>query len=411
MKLVDVTSFYAPAGGGIRTYLREKGRRLVARGHEVHRVVPGALRLTQRGDDGVTEHLLPGPTLPFDRNYRLFASLDALAELLHRLDPDVVEVGSHFVLPWCIRSLAPRRARIVGFFHSNLPDTFVAPVTSLLPRPLAAAAINLAWSSVRAAHARYDATLCASRAVETQLLDHGVPRVARVGLGVDARRFALRQRFGRTGRVCYVGRLSRDKEVALLLAAAPRLAAAGHELLVAGDGPLAVRFRRARGLRYLGALAPDEIGDLLRDSDACLVPGRYETFSFATAEALACGTPVVCADRGAAVELVERSGCGEAFRAGDARALVAAVERVVATPRSVRRSAAETARAFVERELSWDAVVDRVLAASAAAATSASTSSPAPLAPAALASPAASPRASASALAASAATFARAALS
>src|SRR6187549_3813851 len=133
MKMVDITSLYSRNGGGIRTYLREKGRRLAELGHQVHRVVPGEARASHRDDDGVTEHTLAGPPLPFDRNYRLFASFDEIGDLLHQLRPDVVEVGSHYFLPWRIRELAPRRTRIVGFFHSNVPETFVAPAVARWP--------------------------------------------------------------------------------------------------------------------------------------------------------------------------------------------------------------------------------------------------------------------------------------
>lgn len=365
MILADVTSFYSPVGGGIRTYLREKGRRLVALGHQVHRVVPGATRSTERTEEGVVEHTLPGPALPFDRNYRRFADLSELGALLHRISPDVVEVGSHYVLPLRIRQLAPARTRVVGFFHSNIPDTFVAPAAQRLPRPLAplgAAAHLLAWRYVRAMHDRYDATLCASRLVEQELRERGVPRVARTGLGVDLSHFTLRPRFEPTSQLCYLGRLSSDKEAALVLRAAPALAAAGHTLIVAGDGPMAARFARCGHLRYLGPQPRARLVELLHQSDACVVPGRHETFSFAAAEALACGTPVLCPDRGAAAELVERSGLGQRFTAGDASSLVAAAAHARATSRADRRAAAHAARAFAERELSWDTVVAHILA-------------------------------------------------
>ncbi len=361
MKIADVTSFYSQRGGGIRTYLREKSRRLVARGHQVHRIIPGERSEAHRAADGAIEHTLAGPPMPFDRNYRFFGSLPALGDLLHQLAPDVVEVGSHYVLPWRIRELAPPRTRVVGFFHSNVPETFAAPAAAYLPEPLAAAVPALAWRIVRAMHARYDATLCASYVVEDQLREHEIPNAVRVGLGVDPTRFPPRRSFEVTRQVCYLGRLSRDKEAELLLRAAPDFAAAGITLVVAGDGPLASRFAACRDLRYLGPLPQDRLAELLRSSDACLVPGRYETFSFAAAEALACCTPVIAPDQGAAAELVQRAGCGELFSAGDPTELVAAAIRSSQRSRAARRTDAVNARTYVERELSWDAVVDRLL--------------------------------------------------
>ena len=363
MKIVDVTSFYSRNGGGIRTYLESKSRALIALGCEVHRVVPGARTGSRRAADGAMEHTVAGPELPLDRNYRCFGDLREVRRALHWIGPDVVEVGSHYVLPWVIRKLAPAGVRVVGFWHSNVPDTFVAPLARRFLGPAAPAAERGSWRVVRAMHARYDATLCASRVVEQRLRERAVPRVVRVGLGVDLERFGLRPGVGARGQLCYVGRLSMDKEATLLLEAAPRLRAAGLTLRVAGDGPGAAAFRQARDLEYLGAISSERVRELLWSSEQCLVPGRYETFSLAAAEALACGTPVVCPGGGAAAELACGAGAGEPFAAGQVDELVAAALRIHALPDAALRERAVAARRFAERELSWTSVARRLLAA------------------------------------------------
>lgn len=366
MRLVDVTSFYGRSGGGIRTYLHARTRALTALGHQVHRVVPGEVSSVSRTPDGAVEHTVAGPALPFDRNYRCFGELAAVGRLLHELSPEVVEVGSHYVLPWRIRALAPRAARVVGFLHSNLPDTFVAPAVRRLPRALAAACERAAWRAVAAAHDHYDATLCASRVVEARLEAGGVPRVVRVGLGVELARFVPSEArlagAAPRGGVCYIGRLSRDKEAGLLLAAAPRLRAAGLVLRVAGDGPSAPAFARARALEYLGPLSREGVGELLARSEVCVVPGRYETFSLAAAEALASGVPVVCAEGGAAAELARHALAGELFAPGDAEGLARAVLRACRWSAAERREAARRARRFAEGALDWSAVAQRLVA-------------------------------------------------
>lgn len=355
MRIVDVTSFYSRNGGGIRTYLRGKSRALTARGHQVARIVPGEEKTVRTTDDGAVEHTLPGPPLPFDRNYRRFGDLRALGRLLHELGPEVIEVGSHYLLPWLIRRLAPHGPRVVGYLHSNVADTFVPPALGAPHRA--------AWRLVRAAHAHYDVTLCASRLVEARLRAHQVGPVVRVGLGVDLERFPARPSFAQRGQVCYVGRLARDKESALLLAAAPALARAGLRLRVAGDGPQAPRFAASRHLTYLGPCSTDEVRELLHTSDACLVPGRYETFSLAAAEALACGTPVVCAAGSAADELRAAAELGASFPAGDAEALAIAAARACDLNAERWRARAAATRQLWARELTWEAVATRLVAA------------------------------------------------
>src|SRR5262249_20663097 len=128
-------------------------------------------------------------------HYRLFGRLGELERLIRRLDPDVVEIGSHAFLPGIVRRAlvsggdGARRPRLVGFFHSDLPGSVVEPVARRLPAALGRRLMSRAWRFVREQHATYDATFVASRVVERRLREAGVPRVVCVGLGVDVEVF------------------------------------------------------------------------------------------------------------------------------------------------------------------------------------------------------------------------------
>jgi len=126
--------------------------------------------------------------------------------------------------------------------------------------------------------------------------------------------------------ISYVGRLSPEKELDLLLAswdevhartgARLRLVGRGrHEAASSASPPVAQRQRRA----VPGSTARRR--SVLATSDVVVLTSGTETFSLATAEALACGTPVVGPARGAVGEMVVASGGGLAFTAGSAPAL------------------------------------------------------------------------------------------
>jgi glycosyltransferase involved in cell wall biosynthesis len=343
--VADVGSFYAAGAGGIRTYYQAKARGLPARGIEHHVVVPGARATTERIGDAWL-HRIPGPAL--DAHYRCFADVPRLRRLLRELRPDVVELGSHYLLPQLLSGL---RTAFVGFYHADFPQTYA-------PRRLREAA----WWLVRHQHARYRATLAGSREVAGSLASHGVPRVRWVGLGVDIDTFRPPGGRERARRFGYLGRLAADKELDVLLAAAPRiLFETGARVAIAGEGPLAPAVRAAarRGeVEMLGLLSPAESADFLASLDVLIVPGRHESFGLAAAEALACATPVLAADRGGACELVTGAGAGATFRAGDATALaVAAIDLLRA--RDLRLRGAR-GRRFVESTYSWDHVLDRI---------------------------------------------------
>ncbi|MCA9674565.1 MAG: glycosyltransferase, partial [Myxococcales bacterium] len=123
MITLDVGSFFAAGAGGIRTYYAAKARWLPARGVECHFAVPGARAGTVRFGDGWL-HRVPGP--PLGAHYRAFGDVPALWRLIRELSPDVVELGSHYVLPQLIApALRGQRAAVTGFYHADFPTTYV----------------------------------------------------------------------------------------------------------------------------------------------------------------------------------------------------------------------------------------------------------------------------------------------
>jgi glycosyltransferase involved in cell wall biosynthesis len=360
---VDVSSFFSSGGGGgIRAYYEAKARWLAELGIECHFVVPGAHRSIERWGGGWL-HRIAGPPLP--GGYRAFGDLGELRRAIRGVNPDLVELATHYVLPLLVASACPRAA-VVGFYHSDFPTAYVRRRTERMPAPVGRAAIAAAWWLVQHHHRSYRATLTGSQAVAASLVAARVPNVRWVGLGVDPALCAAPLEPARHGRIGYLGRLHADKEIELLLATAASIErTAGVRITIAGDGPAAplVRAAARQGLvDVLGPLAHSEVPEFLRSIDALIVPGRYETFSLATAEALACGTPVIAARRGGSGELVTRSGGGLTFAPGNAAGLAAAVCRVLAMPPAERAALRTRGRHYIASLYTWPRVMARIRA-------------------------------------------------
>lgn len=77
-----------------------------------------------------------------------------------------------------------------------------------------------------------------------------------------------------------------------------------------------------KAVEFLGYLPPAELADLLRQSNGFVMFSFFETFSCATAEALACGLPCLVSDGGALPELVNEIN-GKVIPVDDTRALAA----------------------------------------------------------------------------------------
>jgi exopolysaccharide biosynthesis WecB/TagA/CpsF family protein len=162
---------------------------------------------------------------------------------------------------------------------------------------------------------------------------------------------------GQGGYAIFVGRLSSEKGIDLLVAAW-QLLRTPTPLKVVGEGPLADRLSRAckddPRICRLGRLRVDQVSHLLGEA-ACLVfPSLcYETFGRAIVESFAKGTPVIVPRLGAMAELVDDGRTGRYFEPGNPAALANTVEELVSAPLALARMRHEARREY-ERKFSAD---------------------------------------------------------
>ena len=173
-------------------------------------------------------------------------------------------------------------------------------------------------------------------------------RIERVDNGVDLRVFrpaapgerdALRARFGLPPGpvVLFAGQLVPRKGILETLEAWRALAPALDRpmLVVAGDGPQREAVRHAAEdaagcVRYVGMV--DNVADIMRASNAFVLPSRNESFGNAILEAMACGLPVVAGRTGIAARLDIDSRAGRTLDTIDSGAIRRALADVLAAP-------------------------------------------------------------------------------
>jgi glycosyltransferase involved in cell wall biosynthesis len=136
-----------------------------------------------------------------------------------------------------------------------------------------------------------------------------------------------------------VGRLTREKGLQTLIAAAPRLAAAlpGVRIVLVGDGAergaLEAQARAlgcASAVRFVGAVAAAQ--PFFEEADIYLSASTVEGLPLAVLEAMATGVPVVATDIPAQRALLAGGGAGALFAVGDAAALTALTLATVQAP-------------------------------------------------------------------------------
>ncbi|MDT5027615.1 MAG: hypothetical protein QOE61_4041 [Micromonosporaceae bacterium] len=183
------------------------------------------------------------------------------------------------------------------------------------------------WSDV----ARF---FCISGAQRDILVDSGMP----------AQRLSVKHNFvtdpgvrrsGPGEHVLFLGRLTAEKGVSLLMAAWDRIAAdMGVPLVLAGTGPMqdeVVRWAQGRDdVQYVGLRNKAECQDLTARASAVVAPSVWlEAFGLVVVEAMAAGVPAVAADHGAFPELIENGVTGLLHRPDDAASLAESLRSVM----------------------------------------------------------------------------------
>jgi glycosyltransferase involved in cell wall biosynthesis len=135
----------------------------------------------------------------------------------------------------------------------------------------------------------------------------------------------------RLPRFVFAGRIARFKGVHLLLEAWARISSAGHQLMIAGDGPdrveLERRFAAQENIVWCGNQSRARVIDLISASRWLVLPSlAYENFPMSVLEALAAGTPVIVPNHGSFAAIVSDGVEGMLFSPGDVASLTAALQ-------------------------------------------------------------------------------------
>jgi glycosyltransferase involved in cell wall biosynthesis len=258
----------------------------------------------------------------------------ALREIIADFTPDVVHVHNVYGLGSAAIRLASRIApATVVTLHDYWPIDIAAPSyrAGVIRYPLRARAMSPVALLHRAIHARNlrSARLVAPSAFLARRIGVALRQPVEVipnATPVPDAPSTLERR------MLYVGRLAREKGIDMALPHMVAIAvAAGWQVDVAGDGPLAASLRRSYpSVRFHGSVAP---APLYARAGALIVPSIWpENAPLAVLEGMSYGLPVVASAAGGIPELAEDGESALLFAPGDGDGLQSALQRVVDDP-------------------------------------------------------------------------------
>jgi glycosyltransferase involved in cell wall biosynthesis len=386
MRILIVTDQYAPMVGGVPNVTRTLALGLVRRGHTVAMMTPrpGGSQLVASGqanDHGVAMSYCRSVPWPWYDGMRLGCLSPAGARgLVRAFGPDVTHVHSPMTLGGIVTLVARRLAIPVVYTNHYVPEN-VRPTSGRRSRIFDRAYYAyLVWFSNLSSHVTAP-TSTALRLLRDQglrapsrVISNGVDRaIYRPGPGCDR----IRARYGLSADspvVLSVGRLSREKDIGIILQATAMLTR-DAQVAIVGTGPderrlkaLAERLSLANRVRFLGHVPAADLPELYRLAEVFVIASRAELQSLATMEAMASGLPVVAANAYSLSELVCHGRNGFLASPGSGSELAAYLDQLLARPDLRAAMARESLQLISAHELSrsladWEALYGLLAAA------------------------------------------------
>ena len=171
--------------------------------------------------------------------------------------------------------------------------------------------------------------------------------------------------------VLFAGRIQPLKGADIAVEAVASLGAADVELVIVGDpsGSDGLSERRklealvaSPGLgarvRFVGAVAHDDLAAYYRAADVCIVPSRTESFGLVALEAASCGTPVVASAVGGLRGIVDDGTTGLLIESRDPFEYGAALAKLLGDPALAATMGAQAVAR--SRRFSWDMTAARL---------------------------------------------------
>ena len=263
--VVDFNNFWSPSGGGVRRYHLQKmafyeglaGMDPRDMSEDVLSVfvMPDSKTYTEKRSDTLVIEHVEAFRFPGNWEYRFIWKASQVEPVLAKYRPDIIEVGSPYILPTVVRRAAKRvspQSKLVGFWHADFPVTYVGrPVAKKLGAGIGTFCRKKAFWYARKEYKKFDCIQASSKEAMARLKKNGLPDPRWIPLGCDIKMFSPTKRDeglvqklkdGVPGRltIFFPHRHCNEKGIDLLLGAYDMLTQKlGHEpaIVFAGTGP------------------------------------------------------------------------------------------------------------------------------------------------------------------------------
>lgn len=354
LKILIGCDTFAPDINGAARFAERLAAGLVQRGHDVHVVAPNnAYRRSPAHTEVIegepmTMHRLPALRwLPHDwvRFVWPWRSKHWARKVLDEVRPDIVHIQSHIIIGRGLTRIAHQRGIPVIATNHVMAENILDHTT--FPKFIDDIVLRFAWADAKRTFGMTRAvTTPTRRAADFLERTIDMPGVVPISCGIDRRNYdpviAPRER----NRLLFVGRLTGEKQVDVVLRAVAALdPALDVHFDIAGGGDqrkaleaLTAQLGIEERVTFHGRVTDAQLRELYSRSSVFAIASIAELQSIVTMEAMASALPVVGADAVALPHLVHDGENGYLFEAGNVEDLADKLTRVLtASPAEYER--------------------------------------------------------------------------
>jgi alpha-1,6-mannosyltransferase len=375
MKICDITQSYSDTSGGIRTYIDAKRKYIIENTpHEHIIIIPGNEDRIEIYDKYSIYHI-KSPIIKSCEPYRFIYRLDKIVALLKSINPDVIELGSAYVLPWAaFLHKFFKNTLLIGYNHTDFPTAYIKPFfEQKFGKNTGQVSEKIAMKYASFIYKQMDATITSSKLFYQQLNQKGINNLFYIPLGVDIKTFNPKKRdenFRENINVdkddillVYSGRIDTEKRIEFMINIFRQLQSKYNiKLLLVGDGPLKSRLQEItlgnKNIIFLPYQNDKNfLAKILASSDIYLNASPHETFGLSVLEAQASGLSVIGVKAGAMVERVN-SNIGLLAEPDNA---IDFASKIALMCRSDYKCKGAYARRLVENNYNWENTFKKIL--------------------------------------------------
>ncbi len=368
------TDSYLPAVDGVVTSILNFRSELERRGHDVY-IFSSCKLGTKANEKNV--FLYQGVDFkPYPQYSMAIFPYNSMMKLKD-LNVDIIHAHTPLIMGFAgLMSAKLGRYPMVGSYHTIINNRSVVEDYYPKNKQLKRFTSKYLLKYIQFFYRRCNATTVPSATIGKMLEGYGgIDNISVVPNSIDLGVFnpkadgdLVRERLRISSRekmVLYLGRLSKEKKIEVMLKAASVISKKRNDVkfIIGGTGPAEAYYKamsRRLGLqkhvRFIGHVPREALPNLYASSDMLCLPSTFETQGIVSLEAMATGKPVVGADYLALSELIRSGKNGEKFRPGDYIGCANKIEKVLNDSSPYIREALSTAKEFSVRK-----VTDRLL--------------------------------------------------